>query len=96
MASKCQKFQNLSQKISEIYYAARCGSAVCIKANELELALDVFSQLLREGCTPNLVTFNILIDVRRPPAPHTYPYLHGGLLRCPPHPPVLSNGHCPA
>ena len=38
--------------------------AVCIKAGELELALDVFQQLLREGCTPNLVTYNILIDVR--------------------------------
>ncbi len=41
-----------------------CQRAVCIKANELDLALDVFSQLLREGCTPNLVTYNILIDVR--------------------------------
>ena len=39
-------------------------AAVCIKAGELELALDVFQQLLREGCTPNLVTYNILIDVR--------------------------------
>lgn len=33
------------------------------QANELELALDVYGQLLREGCTPNLVTYNILIDV---------------------------------
>ena len=40
-------------------------AAVCIKAGELELALDVFQQLLREGCAPNLVTYNILIDVRR-------------------------------
>jgi pentatricopeptide repeat protein len=39
-------------------------ATVCIKAGELELALDVFQQLLREGCTPNLVTYNILIDVR--------------------------------
>lgn len=39
---------------------------VCIKANELDLALDVFAQLLEEGCTPNLVTYNILIDVRTP------------------------------
>ena len=39
---------------------------MCIKANELDLALDVFSQLLREGCTPNLVTYNILIDVCNP------------------------------
>lgn len=37
---------------------------MCIKANELDLALDVFSQLLHEGCVPNLVTYNILIDVR--------------------------------
>ena len=33
------------------------------QANELELALDVYNQLVREGCTPNLVTYNILIDV---------------------------------
>lgn len=33
------------------------------QANELELALDVYGQLLREGCTPNLVTYNILIDI---------------------------------
>ena len=47
--------------------ACGCVAAVCIKANELDLALDVFSQLLREGCTPNLVTYNILIDVRHLP-----------------------------
>jgi len=41
---------------------------VCIKTGELDLALDVFQQLLREGCTPNLVTYNILIDVRLLPA----------------------------
>ena len=35
----------------------------CVQANELELALDVYQQLVREGCTPNLVTFNILIDI---------------------------------
>ena len=40
---------------------------MCIKANELDLALDVFSQLLHEGCVPNLVTYNILIDVRTLP-----------------------------
>ena len=34
-----------------------------LQANELDLAIDVYSQLLREGCTPNLVTYNILIDV---------------------------------
>lgn len=34
-----------------------------VQANELELALDVYGQLLREGCTPNLVTYNILIDI---------------------------------
>ena len=34
-----------------------------VQANELELALDVYQQLVREGCTPNLVTFNILIDI---------------------------------
>ena len=34
-----------------------------LQANELELALDVYNQLVRDGCTPNLVTYNILIDV---------------------------------
>ena len=34
-----------------------------MQANELELALDVYNQLLREGCQPNLVTYNILIDI---------------------------------
>ena len=34
-----------------------------VQANELELALDVYNQLLREGCQPNLVTYNILIDI---------------------------------
>lgn len=37
------------------------GSSV--QANELELAQDVYKQMLEEGCTPNLVTYNILIDV---------------------------------
>ena len=32
-------------------------------AGELDLALDVYQQMLNEGCTPNLVTFNTLIDV---------------------------------
>ena len=35
----------------------------CIKANELDLALDVYRQLLSDSCTPNLVTYNTLIDV---------------------------------
>ena len=38
-------------------------SGVRAQANELELALDVYNQLLREGCQPNLVTYNILIDI---------------------------------
>ena len=33
------------------------------QANELELATDVYKSLLSEGCTPNLVTFNTLIEV---------------------------------
>ena len=28
---------------------------VCIKANELDLAQDVYKQMLEEGCSPNLV-----------------------------------------
>lgn len=31
--------------------------------SECELALDVYQQLLQEGCTPNMVTYNILIDI---------------------------------
>ena len=31
--------------------------------SECELALDVYEQLLSEGCTPNMVTWNILIDI---------------------------------
>ncbi len=42
---------------------AQCG-AVCIKAGDLALALDVFKEMNEKGCTPNLVTYNILIDVR--------------------------------
>jgi len=32
-------------------------------AGELDLALDVYRQMQNEGCTPNLVTYNTLIDV---------------------------------
>ena len=35
----------------------------CLPGNELDLALDVYRQMLAEGCTPNLVTYNTLIDV---------------------------------
>lgn len=34
-----------------------------IQANELDLAIDVYQQMLAEGCTPNVVTYNTLIDV---------------------------------
>lgn len=33
------------------------------QANELDLAIDVYQQMLAEGCTPNVVTYNTLIDV---------------------------------
>lgn len=36
---------------------------VCLKANELDLSLDVYTQMLQEGCTPNLVTYNTLLDI---------------------------------
>jgi pentatricopeptide repeat protein len=36
---------------------------ICVKTNELDLALDVFQQLLAEGLTPNIVTYNILLEV---------------------------------
>lgn len=34
-----------------------------LQGNEMDLALDVYRQMLAEGCTPNLVTYNTLIDV---------------------------------
>jgi pentatricopeptide repeat protein len=37
-----------------------CLPSLC---SECDLALDVYQQLLADGCTPNLVTFNILIDI---------------------------------
>ena len=40
-----------------------CILAVCIKSGELDLALDVYGQMRAEGVTPNLVTYNTLIDV---------------------------------
>jgi len=36
---------------------------VCLAANELDLAIDVYRQMQAEGCKPNLVTYNTLIDV---------------------------------
>ncbi len=40
------------------------------------LALDVFKEMNEKDCTPNLVTYNILIDVTaRPAAPPTCPRL---------------------
>lgn len=38
-------------------------TAVCIKSGELELAIDVYGQMQAEGVSPNLVTYNTLIDV---------------------------------
>lgn len=40
-----------------------CGVWGWEQANELPLALDVYNKLVEDGCSPNLVTFNILIDV---------------------------------
>ena len=36
---------------------------VAIKAGALQQALAAFEQLLAEGCSPNVVTYNTLIDV---------------------------------
>jgi pentatricopeptide repeat domain-containing protein 1 len=36
---------------------------VCIKCNEVGLVQQVYNQMLQEGCTPNLVTYNTLIDL---------------------------------
>lgn len=36
---------------------------VAIKCGQLQKALEVYGELLREGCSPNVVTYNTLIDV---------------------------------
>lgn len=36
---------------------------VAIKSGQLQKALEVYHVMLREGCTPNVVTYNTLIDV---------------------------------
>ena len=36
---------------------------VCIKCGKLPAALDIFAAMQAEGCAPNVVTFNTLIDV---------------------------------
>lgn len=36
---------------------------VAIKSGQLQKALEVYNEMLREGCTPNVVTYNTLIDV---------------------------------
>eukprot|EP00879_Flechtneria_rotunda_P003046 GHRR01003266.1.p1 GENE.GHRR01003266.1~~GHRR01003266.1.p1 ORF type:complete len:686 (+),score=259.67 GHRR01003266.1:1502-3559(+) len=36
---------------------------VCVKSGEVEMALDVFNQMLVEGLQPNLVTYNTLLEV---------------------------------
>jgi pentatricopeptide repeat protein len=36
---------------------------VAIKCGQLQKALEVYGELLREGCVPNVVTYNTLIDV---------------------------------
>jgi pentatricopeptide repeat protein len=38
-------------------------ATVCIKAGDLTLALEVFDDMKLKNCNPNLVTYNILIDV---------------------------------
>jgi pentatricopeptide repeat protein len=38
---------------------------VCIKANELDLAQDVYKQMLEEGCSPNLVGWKGMYHLRR-------------------------------
>jgi pentatricopeptide repeat domain-containing protein 1 len=36
---------------------------VAIKCGKLANALDIFQMMQAEGCTPNVVTYNTLIDV---------------------------------
>jgi pentatricopeptide repeat protein len=36
---------------------------VAIKSGQLQKALEVYQEMLRKGCTPNVVTYNTLIDV---------------------------------
>jgi pentatricopeptide repeat protein len=60
MAASCQLPHLL---LHAFMLPAAAVQNVCIKANELDLAQDVYKQMLAEGCAPNLVTYNILIDV---------------------------------
>lgn len=50
-------------KFSSLLDSWCCARTVCIKAGDLTLALEVFEDMKRKNCTPNLVTYNILIDV---------------------------------
>lgn len=34
-----------------------------MKANEYDLALDVYRDMLNQGLKPNIVTYNTLIDI---------------------------------
>jgi pentatricopeptide repeat protein len=36
---------------------------VAVKAGQMQHALKAYRQLLEEGCTPNVVTYNTLIDI---------------------------------
>lgn len=36
---------------------------VCIKCGKCPLALETYQNMRQEGCAPNVVTFNTLIDV---------------------------------
>ncbi len=36
---------------------------VCIKCGKCQLALETYHQMRQDGCTPNVVTYNTLIDV---------------------------------
>ena len=60
--SRCCAWNAVCQRLTA--YKSLCKDGLLyLQANELELALDVYNQLLREGCQPNLVTYNILIDI---------------------------------
>jgi pentatricopeptide repeat protein len=55
--------------LSYLYFMLRCCwlcralMNVAIKCNQLQKALEIYNDMLREGCTPNVVTYNTLIDV---------------------------------
>ncbi|KAF8072999.1 pentatricopeptide repeat-containing protein [Scenedesmus sp. PABB004] len=60
MIAQCNSHHQLRRALELV---AEMRSRAVPLANELDLGLDVYAQMLAEGCAPNLVTFNTLLDI---------------------------------